>query len=433
MPDPRTEETWSSPSINHTPPSNRQLRRFVSCGPVRNLAGSPPSIPPTAFPTLPPRLPGLGQPQPNPYLRTGENVQATPIRVLVVDDDAVVRRTLRRILQRHGFQTAVADDARQARKLLAKGRFDLMLADVSMPGESGLDLIQGVMPDHRDMAVVIISGIGSPDIAETAFEMGVYGFVVKPFHMNEISINVANALRRRELEIENRQHRERLEHLVQDRTSALEDAIQRLKVAEIGVRNSQVETIHRLSKAAEFRDNETARHIERMSRYCALIAKHLGMNEERVSLLRMASPLHDIGKIGTPDQILLKPGRLDATEFEIMKQHAQIGYKILTGSGSELLELAATVAWTHHERVDGTGYPRGLVGEQIPLEGRIAAVADVFDALTSTRVYKAAMSNEKSLQILNEGRGKHFDAFILDAFLDSFDEALAIQRAFADG
>jgi len=365
--------------------------------------------------------------------RTGEQHEERPIQVLIVDDDALIRRTLQRILSRQGFVTALAENALEARKLLARNAYELMLVDVSMPGESGLDLIHGVAPHHQDMAIVIISGIGSPDVAESAFQMGVYGFVVKPFHMNEITINVGNALRRRELEIENRHHREKLEHLVADRTSALEDAVQRLQVAEVGIRNSQAETIHRLSKAAEFRDNETARHIERMSRYCELIARRIGLDADRVQLIRMASPLHDIGKIGTPDQILLKPGRLEPEEFDIMKQHAQIGYKILNGSGSDLLELAATIAWTHHERVDGSGYPRGLKGDEIPIEGRIAAVADVFDALTSTRVYKKAMSNEKSLQILREGRGSHFDPPMLDAFLDAFDDALAIQREFADG
>lgn len=366
-------------------------------------------------------------------LRTGEQPSNQPIKGLIVDDDAMMRRTLHRILKRYGFETSVASDAKVARQFLAKGEYELMLVDVSMPGESGLDLVQSVIHDHPDMAIVIVSGIGTPDVAQLAFEIGVYGFVVKPFHMNEVCINIANALRRRELEIENRHHRERLEHLVTDRTSALEDAIRRLEVAERDVRGSQAETIRRLSKAAEFRDNETARHIERMSRYCELIARKVGLDHQHVELIRMASPLHDIGKIGTPDQILLKPGRLESHEFEIMKQHAQIGYKILTGSGSDLLELAATIAWTHHERVDGSGYPRGLRREDIPIEGRIAAVADVFDALTSTRVYKAAMSNERSIQILEEGRGSHFDPAMLDAFLDSLPEALEIQKHFADG
>ena len=156
------------------------------------------------------------------------------------------------------------------------------------------------------------------------------------------------------------------------------------------------------------------------------------MPEDRASLVKMASPLHDVGKIGTPDQILLKPGRLEPSEFEIMKQHAEIGYRILAGSSSELLNLAATIAWTHHEKFDGTGYPRGLVGEQIPIEGRIAAVADVFDALTSARVYKPAMPNERSLNILREGRGKHFDPEVLDAFLDSMEEVVQIQATFKD-
>lgn len=353
-------------------------------------------------------------------------------RILVVDDDDVVRRATCRLLRRSGFTCVPASNAQEARQHLETGEYQLMLVDVSMPGESGLEFSRSILETRPDIAVIIATGINSPEIAQQAFDSGVYGFICKPFEMNEVVINVWNALRRRTLEIENRHHREMLEVKVAERTAALQHAIEQLELAERHVRRSQAETIHRLSKAAEFRDNETARHIDRMSRYCEIIARGIGMDEDQTSLIRMASPLHDVGKIGTPDQILLKPGRLEPSEFEIMKQHAEIGYRILAGSSSELLNMAATIAWTHHEKVDGTGYPRGLHGDQIPIEGRIAAVADVFDALTSVRVYKPAMSNEKSLEILREGRGKHFDADILDAFLRSMDLVTNIQATFKD-
>ena len=316
--------------------------------------------------------------------------------------------------------------------MLESGDYQLMLVDVSMPGESGLEFSRSILETRPDIAVIIATGINSPEIAQQAFDSGVYGFICKPFEMNEVVINVWNALRRRTLEIENRHHREQLEVKVAERTRELQEAIARLEKAESAVVRSQAETIYRLSKAAEFRDNETARHIERMSRYCEIIARRLGMPEDRATLLKMASPLHDVGKIGTPDQILLKPGRLDPAEFEIMKQHAEIGYRILAGSSSDLLNLAATIAWTHHEKFDGSGYPRGLVGKEIPIEGRIAAVADVFDALTSARVYKPAMPNEQSLSILRDGRGKHFDPEVLDAFLDSMEEVVQVQATFKD-
>ncbi|MBI5534611.1 MAG: response regulator [Deltaproteobacteria bacterium] len=354
-------------------------------------------------------------------------------RVLIVDDEEPVRRTLARLLTRESYACTVASSAEAALPLLAGGDFQLVLSDVNMPGVSGLDFVRQVLAHYPDVAVIMVTGLDDPGIARTAIDIGAYGYILKPFEANEVLINITNALRRRTLEIENRGHRERLELMVRERTTALQDAIERLQRAEREVRSSQEETIQRLSKAAEFRDNETAQHIERMSRYCGLLCARLGMPSERAELVRIASSMHDVGKIGTPDQILLKPGRLTPEEFGIMKQHSEIGYRILTGSESELLSMAAVIAWTHHEKVDGSGYPRGIKGVEIPIEGRIAAIADVFDALTSRRVYKAAMSIEESLTILRAGRGTHFDAPPLDMFLESMPEVLKIREQYADG
>jgi len=195
-----------------------------------------------------------------------------------------------------------------------------------------------------------------------------------------------NALRRRQLEIENRNHREHLEQMVKARTSELWNAVSDLERAEKDLRSSREETIQRLSIAAEFREPETSAHIHRMSLYCALIAERLGEDSQRCETIRLASVMHDVGKLGTPDNILLKPGPLTPDERKVMKQHAEMGYRILSNSSSDMLSLAATVALTHHEQVNGGGYPQGLVEDEIPLEGRIAAVADVFDALTTDRV-----------------------------------------------
>lgn len=190
---------------------------------------------------------------------------------------------------------------------------------------------------------------------------------------------------------------------------------------------AQEETIHSLSLAAEFRDDETSRHIERMSRYCSVIAEAMGFDQPRKDTLRIASKMHDVGKIGVPDSILLKPGKLTPDQFEIMKTHAQIGYDILTGSASDLASTAAVIAWTHHEKIDGSGYPRGLVGDEIPLEGRIAAVADVFDALTTDRVYRKAFTLPETLTIMREGRGAHFEPAIVDVLFDRLDEILTLK------
>jgi putative two-component system response regulator len=353
-------------------------------------------------------------------------------RILVVDDEEPIRRVIARLLQRNGYETETASDADEAMRLLKEKDFALVLTDMDMPGTSGLDLITQIGAGFDDIATVMVTGMDDAELANSALEIGAYGYIIKPFEPNEILINVMNALRRRSLEIENRAHRLRLEQMVRDRTAELWEAIARLEKAEKNLRGSREETIQRLSIAAEFRDDETAQHIQRMSRYCGLLARKAGEDSERCELLRVASLMHDVGKIGIPDQILLKPGPLTSEERTIMEQHAEIGYRILAGSQSELLRLAAEIAWTHHEHVDGSGYPLGISSEEIPLEGRIAAIADVFDALSSDRVYKKAFPFGQAIDIMREGRGAHFDATLLDLFLDSMDEVLAIREQYAD-
>jgi diguanylate cyclase (GGDEF)-like protein len=209
----------------------------------------------------------------------------------------------------------------------------------------------------------------------------------------------------------------------------LVDTVARLRRAESALQLSQAETIRRLAFAAEFRNAETGRHTERMSRYCELLARKLELDDERCELIRLASGLHDVGKIAIPDRILLKPSSLTGSERRVMERHAEIGHRLLANSSSELLDVAATIALTHHERYDGNGYPRGLAGEAIPLEGRIASVADVFDAITSNRVYRPALELEDAIEVMREGRGSQFDPLVLDLFL----EALGDVRAIADG
>jgi putative two-component system response regulator len=348
-------------------------------------------------------------------------------RLIVVDDEEPIRRMLARLLERHGYFCEVAPDGEQARIALNEHHFDLLLTDMDMPGMSGLDLIMQVSKEHPDTATVMVTGMDDTSLAHTALEMGAYGYVIKPFEPNEILISVANALRRRELEMENRSHRIRLEQMIRDRTGELWSAIARLEQAEQELRLSQEETIQRLSIAAEFRDNETARHIQRMSEYCGLLAALMGEDTQCSEEIRVASQMHDVGKIGTPDHILLKPAALTPEERDIMQKHCEIGYRILAGSKSELLMRAASIAYTHHERFDGTGYPRGLSEDQIPIEGRIAAIADVFDALTSNRVYKRAFALGKAIETMKEGRGTQFDADLLDLFLGSLDAVLEIK------
>jgi putative two-component system response regulator len=351
----------------------------------------------------------------------------TGARLLIVDDEEPIRRMLARLLARNGHECETAADGLGAKEMLDGRPFDLLLTDMDMPGISGLDLIMQGAHDHPDTATVMVTGMDDTTLAHTALEMGAYGYIIKPFEPNEVLIGVANALRRRDLEVENRNHRLRLEQMVRDRTAELWNAIARLEHAEQELRLSQEETIQRLSIAAEFRDNETARHIQRMSEYCGLLAGLAGEDAESCEQIRVASQMHDVGKIGIPDSILLKPALLSPEERVTMEGHCEIGYRILSGSKSELLMRAATIAYTHHERVDGGGYPRGLSEEQIPLEGRIAAISDVFDALTSNRVYKRALALGKAIETMRAGRGTQFDADLLDLLLGALDEVLAIK------
>ena len=352
--------------------------------------------------------------------------------ILVVDDEEPIRRLLGYMLQTHGYTVTLAADAREARQRMDEQPYALMLCDVNMPGESGMDLVRNLLADRPHTAAIMVTGLDSSVLANAALDMGAFGYIIKPFESNEVLIDVANALRRRRLEVENRLHRDNLEDIVRTRTMALEQALEWLERSEKELRLSREETIERLAIAAEFRDSSTAQHIQRMSNYCELLARKLGLAPERVDLIRTASPMHDIGKIGTPDHVLLKPGKFTAEEFDVISQHAEIGYKILSGSDSELLKVAAIIAWTHHERYDGTGYPRKLKGEEIPIEGRIASIADNFDAMTTARVYKPAFDFEHARDLMVNERGKHFDPELLDLFLSSPEDLRHIHDQYAD-
>jgi len=364
--------------------------------------------------------------------RTSYNALLENRYILVVDDEEPIRRLLGYLLKTHGYPVTLAGDAQEARRHLDEHPYALMLVDVNMPGESGLDLVRTVLTRQSHVAAIMVTGLDSPVLANAALDAGAFGYVVKPFESNEVLIGVANALRRRRLELENRLHRENLEDIVKTRTMALQQALEWLERSEKELRLSREETIQRLAIAAEFRDSATAQHIQRMSHYCELLARQAGLTPERCELIRTASPMHDIGKIGTPDHVLLKPGKFTQDEFNVICQHAEIGYRILSGSEAELLKVAAVIAYTHHERFDGKGYPRRLKGNAIPIEGRIAAIADAFDALTTQRVYKPAFDLAHAVELMRKHRGEHFDPELLDTFFSSMDEIARIYEQYAD-
>jgi putative two-component system response regulator len=352
--------------------------------------------------------------------------------LLVVDDDEALRRWEERVLGEQGYACDSARDASTVRERLQEGSYRLALLDVNMPGESGMDLLAHIRREHPEVAVLMVTGEDSTELAMTAIELGAYGYLVKPVGSGELLINVANAMHRWRTDAENRRLVERLQATVKERSDTLEDALQDLELSQTQVWVSQAETIFRLARLVEFRDEETGHHLHRMSSYCELLARKMGLPAQRCEFVRLASQLHDVGKVAVPDSILLKPGKLTSEEFEVIKSHAETGFQMLAGSAAEVVQLGALIARTHHERWDGGGYPRGLAGEDIPLEGRIAAVADVFDALTSDRVYRSALPVKSAIQMMRDERGRHFDPELLDAFFEERPEIEAIRLAYAD-
>jgi putative two-component system response regulator len=348
-------------------------------------------------------------------------------RILVVDDDPQICTAFVRILEDAGYRAASAASAEAARALLRGREIALVIVDVNLPGESGIELVRQIGLADPNVAAMMVSGLDDPGLAQTALEYGAYGYLTKPVRRNDLVIAVINALRRRELEIARRAEHAQLSRTVIERTSDLERTIDRLDVASLQLARSREETIRQLAHAVELRHFETGDHVERMSRYCGLLASRVGLDSES---MRIASQMHDIGKIGVPDTILLKPGPLAAEERQQMERHALFGYDLLRKSSSETLKLASVIALTHHERFDGTGYPNGLVGEEIPLEGRIAAVADVFDALTTDRVYRTAMSIPVAIATMRAEGDRHFDPYLLDAFFDGLDDVEVIHEQF---
>jgi putative two-component system response regulator len=336
--------------------------------------------------------------------------------LLIVDDEEPARRLLARILEQNGYLCTLAEDVEDAKRQLQED-VELVITDLDMPGQSGLELIRQLTAEKPDIATLMVTGKGDRDIAELVLESGAYGFLAKPLDADAVVINVSNALRRRKLEVENRHHRDQLEDMVRSRTEKLWETSLDLERALAEARGSQEETIRKLALAAEHRDTETGAHTHRMSAFCHLLASRLGKSSDVAESIRLASLLHDIGKIAVPDTILLKPGSLTEEERKVMQKHALVGYEILKDSTSKLLQLGATIALTHHEWWDGRGYPRGLKRDEIPMEGRIAAVADVFDALTSDRPYRPAFSLTQAIEIMRVHSGSHLDAELVDLLL----------------
>lgn len=350
--------------------------------------------------------------------------------ILFVDDEDSIRTLVVRVLERAGYNNVLtASSAQEAKDLLTTVSVELVMTDMQMPGGSGLELLNHIHENVPGVATLMVTVIDDPALAHSALLLGSYGYIIKPFRQSELLIGVSNALRRRELEIENQNQRDHLEESVRLRSADLWGAVLKLEHSENDVRASRTETIERLAIAAEFRDEETGYHVARMSHYSEILAERCA-DDELCRDIREASCLHDVGKIGIPDGVLLKPEPLTDDERRIIEEHPLIGHRILAGSESPLLKLAAEIALTHHEWVDGTGYPNGLSGEAIPLAGRIAAIADVFDALTSNRVYRRSFPLIEAIEIMKKESGTHFDAELLSSFWDVLPEVLAVEHQY---
>lgn len=344
-------------------------------------------------------------------------------KILVVDDEPHNITLLKGVLTKLGHEVVGAENAVVALEMLDRS-FDLVLSDVMMPVMDGFEFVCKIRENEetKDLPVIMVTTLSQREDRLKAVKVGANDFISKPIDLVELRIRTESMLRQKAQQDEIKSFQGDLNEMVEIRTAELQAALSKLDKAHI-------ETIHYLSAAAEYKDEDTAAHISRMAGYTKLIARKMGLDKKLVELIYTSSPMHDIGKIGIPDCILLKPGKLDSKEWETMKSHSVIGNNILELGDSDYMRMGAVIALNHHEKWDGSGYPCGLSGDEIPLPGRICAVADVFDALTSKRPYKDAFSVDKALSIMKEGRGTHFDPQILDIFLDNIDEIIAIKEA----
>lgn len=362
--------------------------------------------------------------QPVDYRDTG----LLTAKVLLVDDEEYVCQVLRRQLSRHGFDCEMCRSSQQAMDLLPVFLPDAVVTDINMPEFTGLDLLEYIKGFDPDIEVILMTGLPDMSAAINALKNGASDYQTKPIQIDRLVQSIHNSLEKRRLRRELQKYQQHLEAMVDDRTRDLSRAMEELRESHERLTRAHGETLDRLGRASQWRDDETGFHIRRIGLSSALIGRAMGLTPDFVDMLEMASPMHDIGKIGIPDYILLKQGKLTPVEFEVMKTHTIIGAQILGGSETPMLQISARIAMTHHERWDGTGCPRGLAGKAIPLEGLIVAVADACDALRHERSYKAALEPEVCIEMLRKDRGTHFAPDVFDAFLMVADEIFSLDK-----
>ncbi len=327
-----------------------------------------------------------------------------PVRILVVDDELMVQHLIGRWLSGDGYECESAGSAEEASGILEDRQFSLLVTDVNMPGRSGMDLLVEANRRWPDMAVIMVTAVDERATAIRALQLGAYGYMTKPFDKNEVVINVVNALERRRLVRESREYERVLEQRVREQTKE--------------IRESREEIVLRLVAAQECRHDETGAHIRRTGLYAEAMAQRMGRPRDYAEMLRLAAPMHDVAKVGIPDAILLKPGKLTPEEWQIMKTHTTEGARILSAPDIPLMRMARQIALSHHEKWDGSGYPQGLAGDRIPEPARIVAILDVYDALVHKRVYRPALPEAEALDIIFKKSPGHFDPTVTELFFE---------------
>jgi putative nucleotidyltransferase with HDIG domain len=341
-------------------------------------------------------------------------IEAGPERdkqILVVDDEQPIRMLLQKILESNGYTCHTAENAGQARDMMAAQSCDLVLCDINMPGESGLDFIRFVLKTYPDTAAIMVSAIGDPHLADSMLELGVYDYIIKPMDRNGILISVANAFRRRELEIANRSYRRNLEHMVDERTESLRHSMSKLENAMNGI-------VRAIAHTVETRDPYTAGHQRRVADLAAAIAQEVGFTHDQIEAVRVAAIIHDLGKISVPAEILSKPSRLTANEFNLIKEHPQVGYDIV--KDIEFPWDVSTMIHQHHEKLNGSGYPLGVSGNDILPESRVLTVADVVEAMASHRPYRPGLGVDVALEEIDKNKGQLYDPEMAQACIALF-------------